>query len=140
MAPLVQLKLITDLSLPRPAWIQHQGTADVIEAIPLSSLSWSLICVAMMYPASPVVEIRPLNTPRAHKLLLAAGSPPGWEDHWVRNVPLVGVYMNLLISVASHTTELEDVADFVAEDLESGSDEWVGKRVGIKQKQKMKSA
>lgn len=95
-------------------------------------LHWSLLCIAIMRPATLAIE--PLATPRKHKLLVGAGTPPGWEDSWAKGMPLVGVYLNLVIGVARSTTELEDVADFMAEDLESGSGEWMGEKVGIRQR------
>jgi hypothetical protein len=38
--------------------------------------------------------------------------------------------------IPQYATELENVADFLAEDLESGSMEWVGRKVGMKQREK----
>lgn len=81
--------------------------------------------------------IEPFDAPRTHSLLLKADMPPAWKDHWMKNVPLVGVYLNLIIGLAGYTTELEDVADFLAEDLEMGRVEWVGKKVGMRQKEKV---
>lgn len=88
----------------------------------------------MMRPAVSGIEL--LAEPRKHRLILKANEPPGWIDHWVRNVPLVGVYLNLLMAVPQYTTELEDVADFLAEDLKNKSAEWVGGKVGMKQSEK----
>ena len=48
----------------------------------------------------------------------------------------MGIYLNFVIGLAKHTTQLEDVADMLAEDLELGSKEWVGKKVGIKERKK----
>jgi hypothetical protein len=52
------------------------------------------------------------------------------------NRPLVGAYLNLVMEVLEYTTDLEDVADFLAEDLESKSADWVGRKVGMKQREK----
>ena len=121
-------------SLPRVASIQLHGIVSVLDATPLSDLRWSLLCVAIMKPVYPTIE--PLAQPRTHGLLVKAGSPPGWEDHWVRDIPLVGPYLNLIVEISNYTTKLEDVADLVAEDLESDGPEWVGKRVGMKERRK----
>lgn len=88
-----------------------------------------------MRPASSTIE--KLDTTRKHQLLISASAPPAWEDHWVRNIPVIGPYLNLIIAISTYTTELEDVADFLAEELESGSLEWVGTKVGMKQRQKV---
>jgi hypothetical protein len=104
----------------------------VLEAIPLSQLRWSLLCVAGMKPAA--ATIAPLPAPRAHHLIAKAETVAGWEDYWVRKLPRVGTWANLMLHVLhGYTTSLEDVADFLAEDLESESQQWVGNKVGIKQ-------
>lgn len=119
-------------SLPKIASEQHQGTLNVLEAEPTTKLAWSLQCVAIMRPAHPTIEL--LASPRNHNLIVGHTSPPGWKDHWVRNVPVVGPYLNLLYEIMYYTTSLEDVADFIAADLESGSQDWIGKKVGAKEK------
>jgi hypothetical protein len=82
-----------------------------------------------------------LDTPNHHNLLLKATSPPAWEDSWVRRIPFIGMFLNFLVVVlGQYNTKYEDVADFLAEDLESGSKEWVGMRVGMKDKEKVKVA
>lgn len=67
---------------------------------------------------------------------MKADEPPGWVDSWVKNIPFVGDYLNLLVVIPQYTTELEDVADFLSEDMENGNTEWVGRKVGMKQKEK----
>ncbi|RDL35941.1 Uncharacterized protein BP5553_06553 [Venustampulla echinocandica] len=119
--------------MPKPGIIQHQETLNVVTPISLSKLRWSLLCVGMMVPARPKIE--PLSAPRRHKLLLKDGEPPAWKDSYLRRVPLIGDYLNVVPAILNHTTELEDVADFLAEDLELGSTEWLGKSVGLKQKE-----
>lgn len=88
----------------------------------------------MMMPATPGVER--LAATRRHSLILKANEPPRWVDSWIKNIPLVGDYLNLLLVIPQYTTELEDIADFLAEDLESGSTEWAGRKVGVKQREK----
>jgi hypothetical protein len=115
---------------------QHQATRDVVEAIPLSELRWSLLAIAMMDPSDPkqgVFEL--LDNTKPHDLLVKATSPPGWEKTWLENVPVIGPYLNVLyICFVIYRTKYEHVADFLAGDLDSGSDDWVGKKVGVKQK------
>lgn len=95
-----------------------------------------------MKPANPnqgVFEL--LDTSSHHNLLLKAKSPPAWEDTWLRTIPIIGMFLNFLVVVLGQfNTKYEDVADFLAEDLESGSEEWVGMRVGMKDKEKIKAA
>jgi hypothetical protein len=126
------------LSMPRIIVEQHEATRDVVEAIPLSELRWSLLAIGMMDPSNPkqgVFEL--LDEPYHHELLVKATSPPGWEKTWLGSVPLTGPYLNwLYVGLVIYRTKYEDVADFLAEDLESGSEEWVGKKVGVKQTSK----
>jgi hypothetical protein len=120
--------------MPNIATIQHQGTVRILEAVPISELRWSCLCVAIMKPELPGLER--LAAPRRHSLVLRADEPPGWIDSWIKNIPCIGNYLNLLLVNPQYTTQLEDVADFLAEDLESGSTEWVGRKVGMKQREK----
>lgn len=122
-------------SMPHIATAQHQSTVRILEAVPISELRWSCLCVAMMRPA--LLGVAQLAPPRRHSLVLRADEPPGWVDSWVKNIPFAGDYLNLLLVIPQYATELEDVADFLAEDLESGSTEWVGRKVGMKQREKV---
>ncbi|KAG0645356.1 hypothetical protein D0Z07_8896 [Hyphodiscus hymeniophilus] len=120
----------------------HEGTRKVVEAVRVSDLRWSLICVAMMEPANPnqgLLEL--LDTPSHHNLVLQAKSPPAWKNTWLIWIPFVGMFLNFLVVVlGQYKTKYEDVADFLSEDLESGSEQWIGMRVGMKDKAKIKAS
>lgn len=49
---------------------------------------------------------------------------------------MVGEGLNLYYGLFKHATYYDDVADFMAEDLESGRNDFVGKKVGIKHRRK----
>jgi len=54
------------LSMPRMIVEQHEATRDVVEAIPLSELRWSLLAIGIMDPLNPkqgVFEL--LDKPRS---------------------------------------------------------------------------
>lgn len=122
-------------SLPRIPYDQHQGTLDVLKPIQQSSLRWSIMCIAFMYPVYPAIE--PLESPRTHSLISAKGMLAGWADlPWTTRIPLIGWIITMVLLVSRYTTNLEDVADFIAEDLKLGSEEFIVERVGIKQKTK----
>lgn len=116
----------------------HRGTEAVMKATSTSELEWSLLCVAMMSPES--TEITTLAGPRKHPLLVQSWTPPGWQDHWIRLVPFIGVYFNLVPVIASYTTKLEDVADLIAEDLDKQQSEYIGDFVGFKAPKDEKSS
>lgn len=116
-----------------PAWmsLHHRQTEEVMREISTADLKWSLLCVAIMRPAGTSIE--PLKEPRGHGLAVGVGSPPAWHDSWLRYIPFVGVYLNLIQAIMSYTTKLEDVADLIAEDLaQPGESKYVGELVGFK--------
>lgn len=120
---------------------QHKATRKIVESIPLTDLRWSLICVSAMYPLDPKQGLfEPLETPRNHNLLLKASSPPAWEGSWAEKIPFIGRYLEFWVCLLSYWTIYEDVADFLAEDMGIGSEEWIGLRVGMKDKRKVKTA
>jgi hypothetical protein len=120
--------------MPHATIAQHQGTVAVMTTVPLSKVEWSVLCVSIMTPISLKIEV--LAAPRNHELILKAAEPPGWRDSWVKSLPVVGNFLNIAVALPGYTTRLEAVADFLAEDLEKGSGEWVGKLVGMKQREK----
>lgn len=103
-----------------PLWTtrHHRETEAVLKAVVIEDLAWNLLCVAMMVPESKVIET--LERPRGHELRVSVKAPPAWQDSWVRVLPIVGVYLNLVPVVASYTTKLEDAADLIAENLAQG--------------------
>lgn len=73
----------------------------------------------------------------ASNLVARADAPPAWTDRY-RSVPLIGGYLNAMAQAQSYFAVLENCVDFIAADLEKGlQSEWVGKRVGVKEKSKV---
>ncbi|TVY38997.1 hypothetical protein LOCC1_G006872 [Lachnellula occidentalis] len=126
--------------VPFKAMDQHDATRKVIEPIPLTDLRWSLFCVGNMQPLDRQQTVfEPLNAPRPHNLLLGVTTVPAWVDSWWIHVPLIGNFLNIwIVLVSQYSTKYEAAADFLAEDLEKGSEEFVGLRVGMKEKYKSK--
>ncbi|CZR57960.1 uncharacterized protein PAC_07850 [Phialocephala subalpina] len=121
--------------MPKFAAVQHDATRTVVEAIPTTDLRWSLLAIAMMYPIDPKQGIfEPIEKIEPHGLLVSAGSPPGWRDHWLGRLWWIGPYLNVWrAALGDYGTHYENVADFLAEDMEWGGDERVGKRVALKE-------
>ena len=122
-----------------PQWgmQHHRGTEDVMRKTSTAELEWSLLCVGWMRPELKTVQL--LTEPRGHNLVMTARKPPEWRDSWVRSLPVLGVYLNLVPSMVNYTTKLEDVADMLAEDFEKGREsEFVGEMVGMKEVPKPK--
>ena len=115
--------------------IQHECTQNVLLKVSTDELKWSLLCVAIMVPSLPKIE--PFETPYKHSLVVAADVLPEWRNPWYMSIPIIGVYLAVILAGGlAYKTKLEDVADLLAEDLESGSEQWVGRTVGMKQKEK----
>jgi putative NADH-flavin reductase len=123
-----------------PLWMteHHQGTEKVLARVDTGQLKWSLLCVALMKPRFETVDL--LAEPQRHGHAVGVGIPPEWRDSWVRWLPFVGVYLNLVPVILSYNTMLEDVADLLAEDFDKGEkSEFVGRLVGFKDVGKAKS-
>ena len=82
------------------------------------------------------LEIAPLVTPRAHGLALADGKLPDWTDSLAKQIPLIGRLFNLVLGYPRYIVDLEDAADFIAEDLEVKESRWEGSKVGVKKREK----
>jgi hypothetical protein len=93
----------------------------------------------MMYPINE--KIHGLEERQHHNLAVASTVPPNWEDHWLRSVPIVGAYLQLVPVIRSYSTNLEDVADLIADQLDDGNrGKFIGEFVGMKAVTKAKNA
>lgn len=80
----------------------------------------------------------PVSVDAASNLVAKADVPPAWNEKF-RGVPLIGNYLNVMAQSQTYFSVLENFVDFMAADLEKGLDsEWVGKRVSVKEKSKVK--
>ena len=123
---------------PRWGSEHHRGTEDALKKVDVEDLEWSLLCVGWMLPVSKEIDV--LNQPRGNDLMVKTDVVPGWQGSWVGNLPLVGRALDLFWCFGELTTQLEDVADLIAEDLASGKREFVGRLVGMKDPKKVKSS
>lgn len=70
--------------------------------------------------------------------MVQADSPPLWSQKFVK-IPLIGGYLNVLSQGQDYFATMESIVDVIAGDLEKGLDsEYVGKRVGVKEKSRIK--
>jgi hypothetical protein len=133
-------RLIQDF-FPKVIRAQHDATRAVMDSIPTTSLRWSLLAITWMQPQNPAQGLfMPLAAPTSHNLLVSADELPDWQPTWISRIPIMGWYLNILMAMTiTYATVYEEVADFLAADLESGSSEFVGKKVALKEKEKEKS-
>jgi len=94
----------------------------------------------MMHPLDPEQAVfKALDAPRPHNLLLGDTTALAWVDSWWSKIPFIGKYINVWAVVLSqYATKYEAAADFLAEDLEKESKEFIGLKVGMKEKPKLK--
>jgi hypothetical protein len=95
-----------------------------------------MLCPNWMVPKRSEVEFPSTSSPNTTSrpaLIASAGTPPLWQDSWVRHVPLIGKTLVSAMNAGRYQTTLEANAEFIARDLESGGgdSEWVGKAVGV---------
>jgi len=108
---------------------EHLLTLARLQAQSLEHLQWSLFCPSLMLPASKTIV--PLDVPRGNSLVLAKDEPATFQDFYISWIPFLGPLITTLGNAGRYTTKLEDCADFIAADLKSGENTFVGHRVGV---------
>jgi len=89
-----------------------------------------------MKPRSDLVDYNVKAGAEADELISAVDVPPAWSNA-LRWIPLLGNYLNVAVQMGDYATTLEQCADFMARDLDSGLEsELIGHRVSIKAKSK----
>jgi hypothetical protein len=88
-----------------------------------------MLCPGTMVPESSDFSV-PTKTPQG-KLLANAGSPPSWQNLWVEYIPVIGRTLACAMNFGRYDTTLEQNAEFIASDLESGESRWSGRTVGV---------
>ena len=86
-----------------------------------------------MVPEFPNITFPPFIPSEA--LVASAGTPPRWQDSWLKHIPLIGRTIVSGMNAGRYKTTLEQNAEFIARDLEvgegGGESEWVGEAVGV---------
>lgn len=108
---------------------EHALSYACLSAKPQSSLKWSLLCPSNMNPATKTIEA--LDAPRKHSLVASADVPPGWQNSYFHNIPVIGLLLSILGNAPWYATKLDDCADFIASDLENSESPFIGHRVGV---------
>lgn len=49
----------------------------------------------------------------------------------MKNIPLIGTFLTIVMNATRYETTLEQNAEFIASDLESGESGWIGRAVGV---------
>jgi hypothetical protein len=121
-----------------PVFPSHEQNYLLIKSHPADILAWSLFCANNIPPKNDTPQFPPPADASASNLVVKADAPPAWVETY-RSVPLIGNYLNIMAQAQSYSAVLENCVDFIAADLEKRLEsEWIGKRVGVKEKSKVK--
>lgn len=116
---------------------EHRLTISTLESIPINLLQWSALCPAAMtqvnenptYPAKVGNEIVFGAT---YPPYLKMGEAPELAGPFKAMMPDTQMGKEIAQLVRVHTASMEDIADRLAEELQKPDEEFVGKRVGLK--------
>ena len=114
-----------------PLFPDHTENHALLESIPKNELAWSMLCANQMGPSKEADATAEAKA-NSRKVVATADVPPDWTGtfSWV---PILGRYMNVLSNAGRYMTTLEQAAEVVSRDLDSGLEsEFVNRRVGFK--------
>jgi hypothetical protein len=112
-----------------PIYLAHRKNMALLRALPPNTVDWSMLCPSNMTPESSDFSV---PTRSAHaRLTASAGTPPLWQDSWLKHIPLIGKSLVTAMNAGRYDTTLEQCADFMADDLETLESPYIGAAVGI---------
>ncbi|EEA22902.1 hypothetical protein TMatcc_001766 [Talaromyces marneffei ATCC 18224] len=121
-----------------PLFPTHKPNYQLIKSYTTDELAWSLCCASQLIPKYDGPQYPAPADCSADDLVVQADSPPLWSQKFVK-IPLIGGYLNVLSQGQDYFATMESIVDVIAGDLEKGLDsEYVGKRVGVKEKSRIK--
>ncbi|KAF1968719.1 NAD(P)-binding protein [Bimuria novae-zelandiae CBS 107.79] len=112
-----------------PIFLAHRQNIQLLRSLSPNTVDWSMICPSTMTPESSDFSV-PTKSSHA-RLTAGAGTPPLWQDSWLKHIPLVGKPIVAAMNANRYDTTLEQCADFIAADLETRDSQWIGAPVGI---------
>jgi hypothetical protein len=112
-----------------PIFLEHRQNFQLLKGLPPNTADWSMLCPNWMIPESPNVSL-PGTAPK-DGLVASAGTPPQWQDSWMKHIPLIGKTIVSGMNASRYKTTLEQNAEFIACDLSNEHSEWKGQAVGV---------
>lgn len=112
-----------------PVYLTHKVDLALLQSLPTGAMRWTMLCPSVMTPASQNLGL-PAHG-KKNGLIAKARTLPEWQDSWVKHIPLLGNFLWCGLNASRYSTTLEDNAEFIADDLDKGTDEWVGQKVGV---------
>ena len=114
-----------------PLFPDHKENYALIKSISENELAWSMLCANAMSP-SKEADATAAAKANSSKIVATADVPPEWSGifSWV---PLLGTYLNVYANMGRYMTTLEQAAEVIVRDLDTGLEsEFVNRRVGFK--------
>ena len=112
-----------------PIYLEHRQNLHLLKSLPPDTVDWSMLCPSTLTPESSDLNV---PTKASQKKLIAnAVTPPLWQDSWIKFIPLIGKTLVAAMNAGRYETTLEQIAEFIANDLESHESRWIGTTVGV---------
>lgn len=112
-----------------PVYLAHRQNFHLLQSLPPNTVDWSMLCPVDMTPESSDFSV-PTRSSQP-RLIGNAGTPPSWQDSWMKHIPLIGKTLVSAMNISRYVTTLEQNADFIASDLETYESRWSMSTVGI---------
>jgi hypothetical protein len=117
-----------------PFHMEYRTSHPIIQALPITSVRWSILSPSGMSPLHKDGKCRDLIGPLGNSIVLGADQPPLCEPTWLGCIPFFGVYLDALKQFSGAFTTFEELADRLAEDVSQPDqgERWIGHAVGVK--------
>lgn len=113
-----------------PIYREHGQNLRLLKSLPPNTEDWSMLCSSTLTQESLDLTV-PTKASSQKKLVANAGTPPLWQDSWMKYVPLIGKSLVAASNAGRYVITLEQTAEFIAGDLDSHESRWVGTTVGV---------
>lgn len=111
-----------------PIFLEHRQNLHLLKSLPPNTVEWSMLCPSTLTPESSDLNV---PTKASQRLIANAATPPLWQDSWIKSIPLIGKTLVAAMNASRYETTLEQIAEFIASDLESHESRWIGTTVGV---------
>jgi len=117
------------ISCSIPIYLEHRQNLSLLKSLPPNTVDWSLLCPALLTPESSDLSVPTKASQGA--LIANAATPPSWQHSWIKFIPFIGRAIEIAMNASRYETTLEQIAEFIASDLESFDSRWIGTTVGV---------
>lgn len=112
-----------------PIFLEHRQNIALLRSLTPNSVKWSVLCPATLTPDSLNLDVQ--TDPQRNRLVASGSTPPLWRHSWIGYIPFIGRVVEAAMNASRYDTTLEQVAEFIASDLDSDESPWIGMLVGV---------